>query len=350
MLYFTFAAGATRGIFSGRFVFKVHDYPDGDADELVKNIENSTVSNYGATLLHEKAHHLVATYSMLGKYLIGLRYLARINFALGRHQMVSRYYAKRTIYFALAYQFHENLVNRLLKTKRSNLTRSEICAVRGLDLRIQTILTAIDIPVRALMVSPLLGIGSLVTHEFGVILSVRSSDGTSKLREASTRSGLSGLFNSAFQPSMRDAWLVRLAKWVHRKINIEGISSRFGKALSEERLLDWTQVKLQAEYNTVRTLYATVENTTYVPKIRRSLMKFHKGIQTEDAYFRHYLETMLPFALKYQGEHLPAIVSDIFDLIEEILAAVQNENFLNLSDRSKTLLASAGGLFFYHGN
>lgn len=355
MLYFTFAEGSTKGIFSGRFVFKVHGVDDGNADDLVNSVESDSIAKYGRTLAHEKAHHSASHHSRLGTYLVGLRFLARLFFALGIHKPIHRYYEKRTIYFVLTYAFHEVLVDRI--TRRHHLTQEpleptsrETFAVRRLDQRISSLPLPFRFATLPLPINPLYGIGILTTKEFGVVLSVRDESSRPKLIEASTRTGYAGIFNSAFQPSKQDNRTVRLIKAVHRNINIERISHFLGKTFSEDRIACWTEIKLQAEFDAIRLLYEGLAISQFSDQQLRTYTDATERYSSCETYFKRYLEIILPFALKYQGIEPCKICSELEALIKNIVQAVAERDFSILTPQQKSHLSLAGGLFFYHGN
>ncbi len=418
MLYYTFAEGSTRGIFSGRFVFKVHAEADGDADTLVGDIESSLVANYGRTLAHEKAHHEASSYSSLGSHLVGQRFLARLMFGFGKESFVEKYYQRRTLYFALTYCFHEKLVDRMIERSGSEVSllhptrrqtpliqtilfkfakrlaklatvktflqrpivhrqlnyifhpaqanhitqilpkyfpalepiKSEVLAIRCLDKRILALPSTVKFTRLPFFLHPFNLLGALASREFGVVLSVQEAANQTTIREATTRTGFGGIFNSAFTQSARDNFLVRAMKAIHRILNIEGLFRHFGRALDEEKHRRWILIKLQAEYDTICELYALAAGDNLNKKQRSFIQQALAKFSTPQAYFSSYLITIFSFNLKFNGISPIFILNDLDELKESILAALACRNFANLSPEQAKLLSSAGGLFFYHGN
>lgn len=349
MLYYTFADGSTKGIFSGRFTFKVHSPEDGNVAELIDSIERSAGKYYGQTLNHERMHHRLSCNAPLGIQLVGLRFIARLAFAIGNHRLVSSYYEKRTRYFALSYRLHERLVDRLLR-QQSNSYDSEkvgelyIRAVRKLDERI----AGGKCQIMAIRLGLSYSLGKLATREFGVILSDHSNPEGPKLREATSRNGQAGVFNAAFQPSKRDGLLIRIVKAARRAMNIEGLSRFLGREFNGDRILLWTILKLQSEYLAMRKLFELPSSASL--RNRRIARQAIMGSSTPEEYFDRYLTVILPFALKYQGIPPISVVDDIFSLKSALKRAVREEDFSALTDTHRKHLSLAGGLFFYHGN
>lgn len=356
MLYYTFAAGATKGIFSGRFVFKIHGAEDGEATLLVDHVESSSLKEFGTVLTHEKAHHFASRYAPLGTYLVGLRFIARLAFAFGRNDWVESYYRKRTGYFALTYSFHEALIDRLVRLSHKggmdqiNVSEAKISAIRKLDRRLVRSPFINLYPLLPLFFHPLYRIGAMVTKEFAVIFSDQSRPGNAKLLEATTRAGNAGIFNAAFQPSKRDGPIVRLIKFARRATNIEGLSRFLGGKFVDDRILLWSQLKLQAEFDAVCDLFQAVPPHKHYEKFEILRRRATKGSLSPDEYFKKYLTTILPFALKYSGRTPIYIHEEIHYLIEEIVRSVKSRDFSSLSAAQAKLLSEAGGLFFYHGN
>lgn len=358
MLYYTLSSssGATRGIFSGRFVFKIHGIEDGEATLLIDHVESSSLKQFGTVLTHEKAHHCASRFAPLGTYLVGLRFLARLAFALGRNDWVEGYYRKRTGYFALTYSFHEALIDRLVRRNhngdlyRMAVSNVEVAAIRKLDRRlIQSPFISLY-PILPLFFHPLYLIGAMVTKEFAVIFSDQSRSGEANLLEATTRAGYAGIFNAAFQPSRRDGPIVRLLKSVRRATNIEGLSRLLGRKFIEDRILLWSQLKLQAEFDAINALFQPTPSHKRYGKFEMLRRRAFNGSHSPDEYFRKYLTTILPFALKYSGRIPIYIHEEIHYLIEEIIRSVKSRDFSSLSSDQAKLLSEAGGLFFYHGN
>lgn len=350
MLYFTFSSGRTLGIFSGRFAFKLVKKDDGDSEALVNHIERLAIHNVGPTIAHEFAHHAVAIHSTVNKGLIGSRFFARINFARGRHEEVRRYYVRRTLYFSLAYRFHEALVDRLVRQRRQTLRVCEIRAVRSLDEHIKLIARIAAHSVAQFNWSLPSILGTLTTKEFGVILAVESTDGGTQLREASGRSGFSGVFNAAFQPSRQDHPAIRVIKAIHRKVNIEALASRLGIALDDNAFFLWSCDKLVGEFRAISAIFEPDLRLSASASGSRLLDRAYQSNRTPMEYFYSYLSNILPFAMEFQGLDKVHIFSDIYTLIDEVMDCVTRESFDDMSPRSRELLTVAGRLFFYHGN
>jgi len=337
-------------VFSGRFAFRDWDVLVEGAPVPIEHIERSERERYGETLQHEEAHHRVARQSMLNQWIVGDRFWARVAFWRGNEATVSRHYTVRTVYFAMSYQLHEELVDCLTREKRTDLTNEEKQQVLRMDEAVQSVLSTVGIA-RLGHHGLRKWLGKIATREFAVVLTERGHGGA-RLREGASRSGFGGVFNAAFQPSPTDPWYVRAVKATHRLVNIERIARLVGRGLDAAHLRRWAEIKLRAEWHALAWVGQsgsplTVQSNDAIQE-ESSLLR-HPNTRAD--YFLQYLRAILPFAVRFGRSPSRAEIADAYDLADALLRLVANDLPLDvLSPPQLSVFDAASGFFYYHGN